>query len=139
MDIPPSLHAVAERVAAQAHDTATRDRLAAGWRHGQEPDEAESIDPRLVPFPRHPEADQLAARDAALRAPDQAVEQPVGEVILAVFGEKQNAAHQAAGPALPARRSTRAPSTARVSRYLGNSQNSAQLVSCTVPKGKACR
>ena len=66
MDIPPSLHAVAERVAAQAHDTATRDRLAAGWRHGQEPDEAESIDPRLVPFTRLPEADQLAARDAAL-------------------------------------------------------------------------
>ncbi len=66
MDIPNSLHAVAERLAAQAHDTATRDRLAAGWRHGLEPDEAKRIDPRLVPFTHLPEADQEVARDAAL-------------------------------------------------------------------------
>ena len=70
---------------------------------------------------------------------NQAMEQAIGEVVLPILREKEHLTHQVRAPARPARRSTTAPSSQRVSRYFGSSHSSAQQVSCTVPKGNACR
>jgi ryanodine receptor 2 len=56
--IPPTIRALIERLAKNAHDTWARQRLDAGWRWGPQRDDARRLHPCLVPYEQLSEEDK---------------------------------------------------------------------------------
>lgn len=64
--LPPELHALTERLAENAHDLWAAQRLAQGWTHGPQRDDAKKLHPCLVPYADLPESEKEYDRTAAL-------------------------------------------------------------------------
>lgn len=64
--LQPELHALTERLAENAHDLWTVERLAQGWTHGPQRDDARKFHPCLVPYAELPEKEKEFDRIAAL-------------------------------------------------------------------------
>lgn len=64
--LPPDLHALTERLAENAHDLWAAQRLAQGWSHGPQRDDAKKLHPCLVPYAELPEKEKEFDRITAL-------------------------------------------------------------------------
>jgi hypothetical protein len=64
--IPPSLRALTERLAENAHDVWAQRRLSEGWTWGPQRDDAAKKHPCLVPYDQLPESEKQYDRDAAI-------------------------------------------------------------------------
>jgi len=66
--LPDELNALLERLAANTHDVWARQRLAEGWRHGPERNDASKEHPDLVPYDQLPEGEKEYERSTAFEA-----------------------------------------------------------------------
>jgi hypothetical protein len=66
VELPPDLVPLTERLAENAHDLWAAQRLAQGWRHGLQRDDAKKLHPCLVPYDQLPESEKEYDRVAAL-------------------------------------------------------------------------
>lgn len=64
--LPLELHALTERLAENAHDLWAGQRLAQGWTHGRQRDDAKKLHPCLVPYAELPDKEKEFDRIAAL-------------------------------------------------------------------------
>lgn len=64
--LPPALASLTERLAENAHDLWAQERLAQGWTHGPQRDDAKKHHPCLIPYTALPETEKQYDRLAAL-------------------------------------------------------------------------
>ncbi|HEX8844619.1 MAG TPA: TRAFs-binding domain-containing protein [Pyrinomonadaceae bacterium] len=65
-ELPEEILELSERLARDAHENWSRQRLAAGWQYGPQADDARHEDPRLAPYEELPESEKQFFRDASL-------------------------------------------------------------------------
>jgi ryanodine receptor 2 len=65
--LTPDIQALTERLAEHAHDIWAAQRLAQGWTHGPQRDDAAKRHPCLVPYADLPESEKEYDRAAALQ------------------------------------------------------------------------
>ena len=66
VSLPPELQALTERLAENAHDLWAAQRLAQGWSHGAQRDDAKKLHPCLVPYNQLPDSEKEFDRITAL-------------------------------------------------------------------------
>jgi len=66
VSLPQDLLDLTERLAENAHDHWARQRLADGWTHGPQRDDATKQHPCLVPYAELPESEKQYDRNAAM-------------------------------------------------------------------------
>ena len=66
VSLPPELLPLTEQLAQNAHDLWAAQRLAQGWRHGPQRDDAKKLHPCLVPYDQLPDGEKEYDRIAAL-------------------------------------------------------------------------
>lgn len=66
VDFPPELLPLTEQLAQNAHDLWAAQRLAQGWRHGPQRDDAKKLHLCLVPYDQLPDSEKEYDRIAAL-------------------------------------------------------------------------
>jgi len=68
VSLGPELTALIERLAENAHEVWAQKRLADGWRHGANRDDAAKLHPCLVPYAELPESEKAYDRAMAEQA-----------------------------------------------------------------------
>ena len=66
VELPASLWPLIDALAEQLHEVWARRRVAEGWRHGPNRDDAQRLHPCLLPYSELPEAEKAYDRDAAI-------------------------------------------------------------------------
>ena len=64
--LPPELEALTEYLAENSHDIWATQRMADGWRHGPQRDDASKLHPCLVPYADLPESEKQYDRNVAM-------------------------------------------------------------------------
>jgi RyR domain-containing protein len=66
IELPPSLVALTEKLAENAHDHWARERIAQGWQFGPQRDDTRKQHPCLLPYDRLPESERVFDRRTAV-------------------------------------------------------------------------
>ena len=67
VELPPEIAGLAERLAEHAHDVWARERIAQGWTHGPQRDDAAKRSPCLVAYNELPDSEKVYDRNAAMQ------------------------------------------------------------------------